>query len=182
MLPSIIRQAAEAAAQTKFDRRFVGGHDLLQDRLEEAWNEAKPNMNPNARAKPAKMGFGFSCELAPLIPTKKEVETALRTLPDFQNIWFNLDVARMPPSRDPEKTDLWRVWIDYGDARDEAFARLLKKAPAPKKAEKQRPAYDPKKAVDELRRLESKADAVPVVIGTPAPEGEDVPIPGCVIA
>ncbi len=184
MLPSIIRQAAEAAAQTKFDRRFVDGHDLLRERLEKAWDEAKPRMNARARDMPAKLGFGFNCELAPLIPTEKEVETALRTLPDFRNVWFNVDVARMPVSRDPEKTDPWRVWIDYGGARDEAFARLLAKAPTQKKEAKQRPSYDPKKARDELRRLENKEDAVPVAIGkpVPAPEGEDIPIPGCVIA
>ncbi len=175
MLPSIIRQAAEAAAQTKFDRRFVDGHDLLQERLKEAWDEAKPKMNLRARDMPAKLGFGFSCELAPLIPTEAEVMTALRTLPDFRNIWFNVDVARMPPSRDPEKTDPWRVWIDYGDARDEAFARLLEKAPTQKKAAKQRPAYAVKTLTGELRRLESKEDAVPVAIGKPAPTPEGKP-------
>lgn len=186
MLPSIIRQAGEAAAQTKFDRRFVDGHDLLRERLEKAWGEAKPQMNLRAREMPSKPGFAFSCDLAPLIPTPAEVMTTLRTLPDFRNIYFNVDVARMPPSRDPERTDPWRVWIDYKGARDEAFARLLAKAPAQKKEAKQRPSYDPKKARDELRRLENKADAVPVAIGKPVPapalEGEDIPIPGCVIA
>ena len=168
MLPSIVRQAAEAAAQAKFDRRFVDGHDLLREKLEKAWDEAKPKMNLRARDMPAKLGYGFSCDLAPLIPTPAEVMTTLRTLPDFRNIYFNVDVARMPPSRDPERTDPWRVWIDYGGARDEAFARLLAKAPTQKKEAKPRPSYDPKKARDELRRLEL--------------EGEDIPIPGCVIA
>ena len=184
MMPSIVRQAAEAAAQTKFDRRFVDGHDLLREKLEKAWDKAKPTMNLRARDTPSKPGFGFSCDLAPLVPTYAEVMTSLLTLPDFRNIVYNVDVARMPPSWDPEKTDPWRVWIDYESARDEAFTRLLKNPPTQTKKAKQRPSYDPKKAVDELRRLENKEDAVPVAIGkpVPAPEGKDIPIPGCVIA